>query len=429
MDLSYAMNLWIHTMHKHINVHTSIMIILMSQTYWYNIRTCTKENHTSPNIFIHDFIIKILSQNISFTQRAMFWKKHIENEFYSHSQISELWNIYMKTQRTCNGFKILSRLWKIKRLSVKVNTDLYMNKITLKKGKSISIYQNGSLYYFTISDLINICNSSLMNSPNFFCEPRIPKNPYTNIPFSNANLYSIYDALRHSNYRMSNLLHLYYLCNFDIDLFYYKHEAFIRDEYINSFIKTSNSDDLFPYVREMLSKIVIPNKIDIDKDFPQDVLVRIMRPFLKLYLFHTSSISNTEYRFRAYFELKYKLTKFQEYNPTFGRLIMIKKPPTIFNKPKISYIRSYNTYHIAFNDIHIDENVNLYENKDEPVMFDASNNDLSDNETSTNSTTLSTILNPDFIMYEQNIAANLFVDSTPNLSDDDMEMDDTDSVS
>jgi hypothetical protein len=138
-------------------------------------------------------------------------------------------------------------------------------------------------------------------------------------------------------------------------------------------------------------------------------------------------LSSTEYRYRVYFELKYKLTKFAEYNHAFGRMTMIKKPSVQFYRPKISYIRSYNTDHIAFNDIHIDENINLFETKDEPAMFDSLSSDSDDDDDVTE--VISTILQPNFILNEQNIAANLFVDSTPNLSDDDMEMDDTDSMS
>jgi len=368
--------------------------------------------------------MELLLEQKPFLQKFVLWKKHIENPFYNDSLKCELWNIFIKTQRTYNGFAKFARMWKIKHAKIQVDTDLYMNPITVKKGLTMSIYQNGSLYNFTIPNLINICNLSLMNSPDFFCEPSIPKNPYTNIPFSNAILYSIYEAVRYSNYRMSNLLHLYYLCNFDLDLFYYKYEATIRDEYISYFIKTNNSDELYPYVREMLKKVIIPKKINIDKNFPQDVLVRIMRPFLKLYLIHSSSLSSTEYRYRVYFELKYKLTKFAEYNPIFGRVIMIKKPSLQFYRPKKTYIISYNTDHIAFNDINIDENINLFETKDESAMIDSSSDDDDDV-----TEVISTILQPNFILNEQNIAANLFEDSTPNLSDDDMEMDDTDSMS
>ena len=216
-----------------------------------------------------------------------------------------------------------------------------------------------------------------MNSSDFFCEPYSPKNPYTNIPFSNAILYSIYDAIRHSNYRMSNLLHLYYLCNFDIDIFYYKHEALIRDEYINNFIKTASNDDLYPYVREMLKKVIIPNKIVLDKAFPKDILCNIMRPFVKLYLIHSSSISNTEYKYRVYYELKYKLIKFQEYNPAFGRKMFVKKPQEPFSREQPQFISSHNSDYIAFNKIIIDENASLFDNKDGDTIVESSDNDSS----------------------------------------------------
>ena len=161
MDLSYATNLWIHIMHRHIDIHTPIFISLTYPTYWRILNDYTTENRTaSPNIFVHDFINKLLLENISFKEKVIFWKKHVENPFYSCSQKRELWDIYMKTQQTYNGFRLLLRIWKLKHTSVKVNTDLYMNPIILKKGRSVSIYQNDSLYYFTIPDLINICNSS-----------------------------------------------------------------------------------------------------------------------------------------------------------------------------------------------------------------------------------------------------------------------------
>ena len=422
MDLSYATNLWIHIMHRHIDIHTPIFTTLTSPTYWKIIRDYTKDNLASPNIFIHDFIVKVLSENIPFKERVIFWKKHVENPFYSCSQKHELWDIYMKTQQTYNGFRLLSRIWKLKHTSVKVNTDLYMNPILLKKGRSVSIYQNDSFYYFTIPDLINICNSSLMNSPDFFCEPYTPKNPYTNLPFSNGILYSIYDTIRYSNYRMSNLLHLYYLCNFDIDLFYHKHEAIIRDEHINNFIKTTNANDLYPYVREMLRKIAIPNQLNIDKDFPKDILSNIMRPFLKLYLIHSSSISNTEYRYRVYFELKYKLTKFQEYNPAFGRKVFVKKPQQPFSRERPKFIPSHNSHYIAFNKIIIDENTDLFDNKDGDTSYDSSEEDSSTNEILTPIN-----LNPAFTFIAR--INDMDTDTDIGSDDDEIELCDTDSMS
>ena len=90
MDLSCARNLWIHIMHRHIDIHTPILITLTFPTYWDHISDYTTENFRSPNIFIHDFIMKSLSQNHSFTDKITNWKEHVENPFYSSSQKSEL---------------------------------------------------------------------------------------------------------------------------------------------------------------------------------------------------------------------------------------------------------------------------------------------------------------------------------------------------
>ena len=109
-----------------------------------------------------------------------------------------------------------------------------------------------------------------------------------------------------------------------------------------------------------------------------------MRPFLKLYLIHSSSISNTEYRYRVYFELKYKLTKFQEYNPAFGRKVFVKKPQQPFSRERPKFIPSHNSDYIAFNKIIIDENTDLFDNKDEDTIVDSSDDD----------STLSEILTP-----------------------------------
>jgi len=255
-----------------------------------------------------------------------------------------------------------------------------------------------------------------MNSPDFFCEPYIPKNPYTNLPFSKGILYLIYDTIRHSNYRMSNLLHLYYLCNFDIDLFYYKHEAFIRDEYINNFIKTTTNNDLYPHVREMLRKVVIPNKLNIDIDFPKDILCNIMRPFLKLYLIHSSSISNTEYRYRVYFELKYKLSVFQEYNPAFGRKVFVRKPQQPFSREKAKFTPSHNTDYIAFDKIIIDDNTDLFDNKYGDMSVESSDDD----------STLSEILTPTNLHSAFEFIARI---NDMDTDSDDDEICDTDSMS
>jgi hypothetical protein len=170
----------------------------------------------------------------------------------------------------------------------------------------------------------------------------------------------------------------------------------------------------------MLKKVVIPNKINIDTDFPRDLLCNIMRPFLKLYLIHSSSISNTEYRYRVYFELKYKLTKFQEYNPIFGRKVFVKKPQPPFSRRRAQFIPSHNSDYIAFNKIIIDENTDLFDNKDGDMSVDSSDDD----------STLSEILTPTNLQPAFTFIARLNdMDTDSDIDSDDDEICDTDSMS
>ena len=383
------MDLWIHLMHRMVETHLPIDVHPYDNTYWTFVHNNCINTLQTPNIFIHVFLQdlllerKIYSPVPFFPRKIVIWKQHVENPFYSAAQKDKMWNVYTRTQRAYFGFARLVRVWKLKHAKIQVDFDLYMNPITLTPKKSIQLYQDGAIYYFTIPNLISICNTSLMNSHGFFCEPLVPKNPYTNIPFSYTNMYLIYVAIRESNYRMSNLIHLYYLCDFNIQRFYFNHEATIRDEHISNFVKSASDEIVSTYIRQMLRKVKIKRRLFIDEDFPIDVLASTMRPFLKLYLIHGFSISNTEYRYRAYFELKYKLQKFVEFNPTYGRKISVRKPFCNILSRRHHYEEQFITHHISFYDIHIDENTNIYADKgvvDESESSDDELDESSDNE-------------------------------------------------
>jgi len=374
------MDLWIHLMHRTTETHLPIGVHPYDNTYWTFVHNNCINTLKTPNIFIHTFLQDLLLERKMhpsipiFSRKIVVWKRHAENPFYNVAQANMMWGVYTKTQRAYFGFARLARVWKLKHAKIQVDFDLYMNPITLTPKKSIQLYQDGAIYYFTIPNLISICNTSLMNSHGFFCEPLVPKNPYTNIPFSYTNMYLIYVAIRESNYRMSNLIHLYYLCDFNIQRFYFNHEATIRDEHISNFVKSASDEIVSTYIRQMLRKVKIKRRLLIDEDFPIDVLASTMRPFLKLYLIHGFSISNTEYRYRAYFELKYKLQKFVEFNPTYGRKISVRKPFCNTLSPRHYYYEEkFITHHLSFYDIHIDENADIYADK---VAVESSDDEL-----------------------------------------------------
>ena len=61
-------------------------------------------------------------------------------------------------------------------------------------------------------------NKSIINCPDMFVEPLDVKNPYTNLPFSKADLYNIYFKISKTRLNQPILFHAYFNCNFNISV-------------------------------------------------------------------------------------------------------------------------------------------------------------------------------------------------------------------
>lgn len=271
----------------------------------------------------------------------------MDNDFYNDQHREYAMDLFSHSQKTYHAFAYIARKWKIKHSKVNIDTDLCLNPIDPSSSQSIAIYQTGANYLFKLSDLINIINGALLHSPFFFTEPLQPKNPYTNMPFTRAMLFEIYMAVRRSNYKMPVLLHLFYLAEFNVDIFLYENEAIIRDMYIRDFIKTNSVGDVYPYVKQMILFLDKQRKLRIDRDFPKDRLVEIMRPYLKLYMYYTYSLSHTDKKCEAYFILRQTFSMFIQHNPQFGRRIL---QPFDRNANSNKYSPVFNDKHLSFNE-------------------------------------------------------------------------------
>ena len=141
--------------------------------------------------------LTIESKNGNSLAKFNVLKKHIiNNVFITKSKSSNIINKFYKAQKCYYGFLKLAHLYKIKSSrKYSMDMDLYMSTLLtdLKASQLLSLYDNitNTIYNFRLSDLINIINNNLSNSPDFFVEPKEICNPYTNIPFSKSQLYSI----------------------------------------------------------------------------------------------------------------------------------------------------------------------------------------------------------------------------------------------
>jgi hypothetical protein len=257
-------------------------------------------------------------------------------------------------------YKILNSFiakYKYKKANIVVNFDMCLNEIRLNDKNIICILHYNSKYLFHINDLINIINTALTNGRNFFSEPISIKNPYNNLPLNKSTLYNIYFYIKYNtNYCPEFFIH-FYKCNFNLSVFTKQNEYLLRDYAIKNYVYKSTSNLLKTEINNMLYKFNLKYKIthlkcniNIDKTFPKDKLIKIMQPYLFIYI--TSEYSLLEHiRFDNERLLDKKLIAFYKFNPLFGRKkYKIETTQTSDFKKKITGKSIvYDDRHILFN--------------------------------------------------------------------------------
>jgi len=247
-------------------------------------------------------------------------------------------SLYTRAQRHYFALCRLAFIFKFKRAPLIIATDLYLSNIKHDERNVITIFQNKQRYLFTITDLNKIIETAVCNSPYFVSEPLPVKNPYNNLPFSKSDLYNIYLQIRDRLIKTPQVIYQFFLSNFNLSKFQQNNRCLIREKYIEQFLVNEDKDTLVSYIHSTLS---YNNKIIIDDNFPDDILIRVFKPYLRLYLMMSYSLDISVRRV-AKANLVNKLKQFYIYNPKFGRkMVSITKD----NKKRTI---TYNDKHIHF---------------------------------------------------------------------------------
>lgn len=250
--------------------------------------------------------------------KLIIMKDILTNMFLTEEQKEEIFDIFTKSQRTYRALSRFAFICKVKMSTLQITTDLGLNAINLSASNVIQIYQGNARYVFIIQDLINIIETSLSNSQNFFAAPLPIKNPYNNVKFSIATLYTIYYFIKSRAYIMPLLFHLYFLSNFNLTQFALNHESVIRDISIKQYVVNTPSSFLYNKVILMLNASDYTSRLHINPHFPKDTLINIMRPYL--YLSYIVSMSlNADKRHKYSILLARMLKQFYHFNRKFGR--------------------------------------------------------------------------------------------------------------
>ena len=360
----------------HINCYKYYLYSFISSLYYIPIKINIRNEIQKP--------IKTKTQKHRYKNNYTQLQLILNNMFINENIKFQIFQIWVKTIKTRNAFKLLLKLYKYKKSKLQINTDLCLNPIDPNHKNAMMIYHDGSKYLFVLSDLINHIETAICNCNWWFAEPLTCKNPYNNLPFSKSILYNIYFRIRESGYLMPVLIHNYFLCDFNLKIFLLENEYLIRDTYIKRFVKTSSSITLLPDIFDLLCS----NHFDIEDDDyskEKDEFVEIMRPYLYLYYISKHSVYGTAKRMISQNLLDYKLNELYLYNPKFGIKIM--------KRSEKGFVKSINIDHKKFtmNDI-----MNYYKN---PNKYNITNNHVRFNPNATQSLnqTETEIIDPIFL--------------------------------
>ena len=314
-----------------------------------------KAPNTLMYILSTSFIHQLLNTKTTYKKEKFnYLKSVLDNPFLSSNQKTEFISIFQDIQKIHNN--LCKFVWKCKWKISKISNqhDLIMNPINENQYFVCSLLQYGRKYLFTKTDLTKIIENALTNSPYIHAEPLPIKNPYNNSIFDKSHLYNIYFFMKHGGFILPSIFHQYFLHNFHLKIFRNNTENMIREMHVKTMTTdTTDNDKLFWDINTMLDaynkQCYDPNmKIIIHDDFPDEVLIPAMKPFL--HLFYTSNYSLCiSSKTNARFELIYQLNRFKTKSPGFGRkYIKVTDKNNIYNKDNISNVHEYNTRYTPY---------------------------------------------------------------------------------
>ena len=288
------------------------------------------------------------------------------NNFYflkKNTEKTEFYELFCKIQHIYHILNRFVYLYKYKKSKIIVDMDLQLNKINITDTNVICIYHVNARYLFKIEDILKLIYISLTNCYSFMADPISIKNPYNNIPFNKSILYFIYyylisyTKLKHIKPEYTDIFFKFKESNFNMTKFVNNYEYILREYTIKNYLNNSTKETLFYEIKILIKKfnnrLPIRKMILISQDFPEDELLRIMKPYLYLELQEKYSLVQKN-KVDAKNKLNKKLSQFQSFNPQFGKKI-IKFKDIHLKNGKIKRVKS----HIEFNMIH--KKFNTYE--------------------------------------------------------------------
>lgn len=284
-------------------------------------------NYHSDNIdgTLKIIFLQLLNKEYSIKNKFEFFKESLDNFLIKNKKEKEFIQYFYKIQKTYNIFNRFIYNYKFKKSKIVVDVDFCLNQLMVEDKKVICIYHNKSKYLFHINDIIKIIETALTSASFFFANPKSIKNPYDNIPFNKSTLYNIYFFIYFNTNYKSEFYFKFFEVDFNLTAFKYKNEYLLRYYCIKNYVYKSPSNVLLNEIKKLIDtfnlyciKIKLKNNINIDQNFPKYKLIKIMQPYLLLFIMSQYAYLETHQQEASYL-LNKLLINFNNFNPQFGR--------------------------------------------------------------------------------------------------------------
>ena len=305
----------------------------------------------SVKLFIYNFAVNAYNKKPK--HKFMHIRQIFDNPFISDYVKEKFLLAICDAQRIYNILNRWVYKYKYKRLTPHNDVDLYMNPITEFQRHVMPVFQNGHKYLFAINDIVNLVENALCHMESYKTTPKIAKNPYNNVPFSKAILCNLYIFLSKRFSRVPLLIQQYFYCGLNLTTFRNTQEYIIRDVFVEKYMRSCKNDyeKMSRHITDLLKEVNYYGKILIDSEFPRDNLLKIMYPYVEIYMKYMYAFSNELALFYMR-ELRKKLVALYAHNPNFGRRMVNNITKKVFiseDHPKfmcVSYFRNFNNSHL-----------------------------------------------------------------------------------
>ena len=286
-----------------------------------------------------------ISDNLEIACKNKYWlfNKIYNKTFFKNINNEILIDNFIKINKFILFLK--NKIKKIKRKKyINFNDfDLVFKYFEKDDDNIITLYLNNTKYLFRNYELHNICLKSLLIDSYLFPTPQIPKNPYTNIQFSQETLFIIYFKLVDTKIIIDPLITSYFKKSFDINNFLNYFDGIIQDRIIDYNCKNNNDDEFWKYefgsfINFINNYVNLPSYIFNYSNDHSDFInfyINPIRKFLKSYLL--ISYSKLTYRKET---LKRNLIRefrmFLRSNFNYGRIYAVARRINPSHSPRVS---------------------------------------------------------------------------------------------